>query len=117
MSGKTSRKGYVQEILRLYRSTPGTRGRVREADRCLAEDLHRRGIPIHQVRAALLLAAARRTFRDTDLGPLEPIGSLHYFLPVLEELERQPLDPGYIQHIHARLIEATNRHTTAHRSP
>ena len=72
---------YVREVLTLYRQTPGTRGRATTADRRLAEDLHRRGVPADLVRAALLLAAARRTARPSDAAPLQTVNSLHYFLP------------------------------------
>lgn len=113
-----SRDGYVQEILECYRTTPGTKGRIRHADRRLAEELYRRGIPAHYVRAALILAAARRTFRDPRLGTLEPIGSLHYFLPVLHEIQRQPIDPDYLLHIESRLADdAPEPVVDHHRSP
>jgi hypothetical protein len=101
---------YVREILESYRRTPGTRGRIRTADRRLAEDLFHKGVPIHHVRAALLIAAGRRTFRDPDLGPLQPIASLHYFLPVLEEVLRQKVDSDYLQHVEERLGATTDAH-------
>jgi len=109
----TTLRRYVQNVLDNYRTTPGTRGRVRTADRRLAEDLFRRGVPIQHVRAAFLIAAARRTFRDPHLDPLQPIASLHYFLPVLEELLRRPVDPDYLQHVEDRLSATAE----AHRSP
>ena len=102
---KPTRDRYVREILEHFRTTPGTRGRIPTADRRLADNLYRKRIAAHTVRAALLLAAAQRTFRDPDLGPLEPIGSLHYFLPVIDEIQRQPIDPGYLRHIEDRLAD------------
>lgn len=101
----SDRDRYVRDILDHYRATPGTRGRIRNADRRLAEDLYRRGVPAHDVRAAMILAAARRTFRDPALGPLEPIGSLHYFLPIIHEIQRQSIDPDYLLHVETRLAE------------
>jgi hypothetical protein len=103
---KHTRERYVREILEHCRTTPVPGGRIRTADRRLAENLYRQGIAAHTVRSALLLAAARRTFRNPDLGPLEPIGSVHYFLPVLDEIQRQPTDPGYLLHIENRLAES-----------
>jgi hypothetical protein len=85
---------YVREVLHLYRRTPGTRGRATTVDRWLAEDLHQQGVPAELVRAALLLAAARRTARPPDLQPLPTVNSLHYFLPVLHEIQQDPPDPG-----------------------
>jgi len=113
----SDRDRYVREVLECYRATPGTRGRVRPADRRLAEELYSRGIPTDLVRAAMLLAVARRTFRDPILGPLEPIASLHYFLPLIEEIQHQPLDHGYLDYIQARLAAAGAGTPINHRSP
>lgn len=96
---------YVREVLTLYRQTPGTRGRATAADRRLAEDLHRQGVPAELVRAALLLAAARRAARPPDAPPLQTVNSLHYFLPVLREIQQQPLDTAYLDYLAARLAQ------------
>lgn len=97
------RQRYIQRILHLYRETPGTRGRSRAADRRLAEQLFRRGTDYEIVRAAMLLAAARRNFRDPEAEPLQIIASLHYFLPIIRELEAIPLEPEYVEYLQHRL--------------
>jgi len=94
---------YVREVLTLYRRTPGTRGRATNADRRLAQDLHRQGVPAERVRAALMLATARRTARPPDAEPLQTVNSLHYFLPVLHEIQKNPPDPGYLHYLEAWL--------------
>ena len=88
---------YVQTVLERYRTTPTTAGYVRRADRQLAAQLYRRGIPLTLVEAAFTLAATRRIFRPLDAPRLNPIRSLHYFLPVIEEILQEPPDPKYIQ--------------------
>lgn len=111
----TRQDRYVREVLTLYRQTPGTRGRATTADRRLAEELHRQAVPAELVRAALLLATARRAFRAPDAPPLQAINSLHYFLPVIREIQQQPLDPAYILYLEARLAEhPTNCAAQAH---
>jgi len=97
---------YVQRVLDLYRSAPDTRGRCRTADRRLAADLNQRGVPLTIVRAALILAAARRRARSPAAHPLAPVASLHYFLPVIEELLADPPDPVYIDLLSSRLKAA-----------
>lgn len=97
---------YLHHVLDLYRRSPDTRGRCRTADRRLAATLHRRGVPISIVRAALILAAARRRARSPDAQPLQPIASLHYFLPVIDELLAEPPDPRYIDLLSSRLQTA-----------
>ena len=91
----------VDAILRLYRQLPGTAHRVRTADRTLARELCRRQVPFHQLRAALLLGCARRL---ASSSPLPPIRSLHYFLPILDELQQSsPLDEGYLSHLERQI--------------
>ena len=90
-------KHYVRTVLERYRTTPTTAGYVRRADRQLAVQLYRRGIPLALVEAAFTLAATRRIFRPHHAGRLNPVRSLHYFLPIIEELIQEPPDPKYIQ--------------------
>lgn len=97
---------YTQRLLESYRKTPTVVGYVRQADRLLAAQLYQRAIPLALVEAAFALAAARRIFRDPRLGVLNPIHSLHYFLPVLKELLHTPPDPSYIQYLGWKLKTA-----------
>lgn len=93
------RATYVQHLLDSYRRTPTTAGRVRPADRRLASQLYDRRVPLEAVQAAFHLAAARRIFRDFQAPPLAPIQSLHYFLPVLDEIRRRPINPEYLEYL------------------
>jgi hypothetical protein len=52
------RSDYVRRVLEAYRTTAGTSGAVRRADRLLAAQLHERGVPAEAVENALTLAAA-----------------------------------------------------------
>jgi hypothetical protein len=94
---------YVERVLRFYRALPQTTARTGPADRHLAEDLEQRGIPVDLVEAALCLVALRRLQRSPEAPPLPPIRSLHYILPVLEELQGSPLEDGYLAYLHDRL--------------
>ena len=97
---------YVRRLLELYRKTPTTCGRVRHEDRRLAEHLFHQSVPFSAVEAAFHLAAARRIFRDPRRGPLAPVRSLHYFLPVIQEILTTPIDPDYIRFLEWRLRNA-----------
>ncbi len=111
------RTRFVQHILALYKATPGTRGRVRPADRRLAEALYH-DTSTEIIRHALILAAARRSFRSHEAQPLQPVASLHYFLPVIEELRDNPLEPDYVEYLQARIagLETPSLTPTGHRS-
>ena len=99
----TSRQEYVEKVLQAYRQTPGTTGHVRRPDRLLAAQLHQRGVALHAVENALLLAAARRLLRPATAPPLASVRSLAYFLPVIEEVLELNVSEGYFQHIRGRL--------------
>ena len=96
---------YVRRLLGHYQKTPTVAGHVRRADRQLAAKLYHRGVPLALVEAAFSLAAARRTFRDPREPPLRPIRSLHYFLPVLDELLQDPPDPDYVRYLDWKLAD------------
>ena len=82
---------YRQTLLDLYLRLPDTPGRVSRHDRHLVQLLWERQVPLTTVETALLLATVRRAARRADAIPLGPIRSLHYFLPVIEELLHTPL--------------------------
>jgi hypothetical protein len=104
MQSNTSElRQYTTQLLDLYRHTPGTLGRVRREDRRLAVDLHHRGVSLRTVEEAFLLATARRCLRAPDAAPLAPVRSLHYFVPVIEEVLANPLPSGYPEYLKGKL--------------
>ena len=98
-----SLKDYSQTILGLYTRLPDTPAKVRPADRRLLEQLYARRIPTSTVEAAFFLASARRVCRDPAKPSLPQIRSLAYFLPVIEELSRQALPPGYLAYVRSKV--------------
>ncbi len=91
---------YVEKVLDLYRATPGTSGIARPADRRCAKRLFDSDIPMTTVYAAFVLAWIRRSNRPPEEPEsLRPIGTLHYFQPIIDELIAQPLDPDYIAYL------------------
>jgi hypothetical protein len=95
----TSREEYARRLLAAYRSTPGTTGYVRREDRRLAGRLYEKGVSVETVENALVLAAARRLFRPPDAARLATIRSLHYFLPVIEEVAELTVGQDYFQYL------------------
>lgn len=96
---------YVCRLLDAYRTTPGTCGVVRRADRLFAAQLHKRAVPLGAVENALTLAAARRLARPVDAPPLGLIRSLAYFAPVIEEVLQTQPSPEYFRHLRQRLTK------------
>lgn len=119
MTPATPRQRYVARVLDLYRSVPGASGTVRRADLRLAGQLHDRGVSIDGLCAAMILATARRLLRSPEAAPLAPIATLHYFLPVLEEIRATPPDEGYIAYLRHKLSSVAPAFVAAidHRLP
>ncbi len=94
---------YVKTVLDLYMALPETPTRVSRFDRSLALQLFQRAVPSSTIEAAFLLASARRLCRPVDAPALGPIRSLHYFVPVIEELIHQPLPADYVHYLRLKL--------------
>jgi len=93
----------IERLLRLYLALPHTPSRASRYDRRLALELRQRRISWEALQTALLLAMARRCFRDPSLQPLPPIRSLHYFLPVIEEVLSMEISPEYVRYLKRKL--------------
>ena len=93
---------YRQTLLDLYLRLPDTPCRVSRHDVHLVRQLWERGIPLTTAETALLLASLRRAKRRPDALPLGPIRSLHYFLPVIEELLAQPFPESYLAYLRSK---------------
>lgn len=100
---------YLEALLEAYSSLPGTPARPSRQDRRLARVLCRNGIPLRTVRAALILASARRTLRSGP--PLPQVRTLHYFLPAIDEVLHHPLDPGYVEYLAVKLKPFASKKT------
>lgn len=98
----SERNNFVRSVLDLYLGLPHSAARRPSThDRRLAEQLFDRCVPLVLIHAALLLAILRRSARPTAL-PLPAIRSLHYFLPLIDELLASPPDPDYVRYLHDR---------------
>jgi hypothetical protein len=69
----------------------------------VALDLYQRGVPLHKVENALVLAAVRRLVRPADAPPLTKVRSLAYFLPVIEEVLETEVGQEYFQYARQKL--------------
>ena len=108
-----AKKDYIRKVLDAYRRTPGTTGAVRRNDRLLAAVLYDRGVPATAVENALVLAASRRIFRPPDAAPLQPIRSLHYLLPVIDEVLQLRISQDYFRYLQLHLDRVQQKNTTS----
>jgi hypothetical protein len=100
---QTELNAYRQTLLDLYLRLPDTPRRLSRNDLYLVRQLWERDVPLRTVEAAFLLASARRAARRPGAMPLGRIRSLHYFLPVLEELLAQPVPESYVAYLRTKM--------------
>ena len=98
---------YVTAVITLYLGLPETPLRASAQDRRLAHQLYERGVALHVVESAFLLASLRRLARPADVPALSPIRSLAYFLPVIEELLSNPVPENYMEYLRLKLRQMT----------
>ena len=96
---------YIRAVRTFYLQLPNTHHSFSRSDRSLASTLYQRGIPCDVVRSALLLAIARRVCRDPSAPSLPPVRSLHYFIPAIDEILRQPLPKSYVQYLEYKIAQ------------
>lgn len=111
------REEYIQKVLSAYCQTPGTAGRIRRPDRLLAAQLYARGVPLHAVENALVLAASRRLLRPMHAPPLGTIRSLAYFLPLIDEVLALTLSPDYFQYLRRKIAGFYSNQSSPPTSP
>ncbi len=101
----TDLEAYRQVLLDLYLRLPDTPRRLSRYDLRLVRQLWEQQVPLQVVETAFLLASARRAARRPDAVPLGPIRSLHYFLPVIEELLHTSLHHGdvYLNYLRSKV--------------
>ena len=108
MDSTLSKNDYIRRALDAYRRMPGATGAVRRHDRLLAANLYDRGVPLCAVENALVLAAARRTVRSPDSPPLQPIRSLYYVLPVIDEVLSARVSQDYYRCLQFKIDRVLN---------
>lgn len=95
-----TRETYLKKVIGLYLEAPETPNKARRADWAVAASFYQRDTSLKDIAHAIRLASRRRYCREPELSALEPICSLAYFRPLVENLRRQPHDPDYVEYVH-----------------
>jgi len=99
----TDLEAYRQTLIDLYLCLPDTPRRLSRFDLRLVRQLWERQIPLTTVETAFLLASSRRAARRPDAMRLGPIRSMHYFLPVIEELLAHTVPDSYLAYLRSKV--------------
>jgi hypothetical protein len=94
---------YVEAIRQDFVSVGCTRGIFRSSDESIARTFYKRGVSLSVVQDALVLGACRKYISWLNTGASEPIGSLAYFAPLVNEVQQRPFPPGYREHMRYEL--------------
>jgi hypothetical protein len=100
---RTDRDAYRQTLIDLYLRLPDTPRRLSRFDLRLVRQLWERHIPLPVIETAFLLASSRRAARRPNAIPLGPIRSLHYFMPLIQELLAQPVPESYLAYLRSKV--------------
>lgn len=95
--------GYLEAVLSAYNDMPETPLKTTARDRKTARGLLERGVPLRTVQTALALGSLRRLGRPPDYPRLQPVRSLAYFLPVIDELLDFPVSEDYSSYLRTKL--------------
>ena len=104
-----ARQDYIRQVLDAYRRTPGTTGAVRRSDRLLAAALYDRDVPLLVVENALVLTAARRIFRSPEAPVLQPVRSLYYVMPLIDEVRTVCVSQDYYRYLQFKIDQVLNK--------
>jgi hypothetical protein len=93
---------YVEVIGNIYAEFPITPRALPSNELDVARQLHREGVRLHHVEAALLVTTARRVLGNEPQA-LEPMCSLRDVVPIIEQARRSGVRQGYVHYLRHKL--------------
>ena len=94
---------YVRAVRQWFCRPACVRGRFGPADKFLATDWQRAGVPLETVRRAILLGSVRKSMSLLDRPGGQPVRSLRYFTGPLEEVRTESFPASYWRHLEFNL--------------
>ena len=86
----------------IYAELPITRRALPSNELDVVRQLHREGVRLHHVEAALLVTTARRVLGNEPQA-LEPMCSLRDVVPIIEQARRSGARQGYVHYLRHKL--------------
>ncbi len=99
---------FVAAIRKMLQARACIQTLVSAADEILAREWFDRGISLERIEQAILMGCIRKYVSWRNNQTRSMIGSLQYFVPVLEELQETKVDPEYWGYIRYRLTRMEN---------
>lgn len=96
-------EAYVASVREGFLSLGCGIGKFGAAEVHAARNMQARGIPLAVIQDAMLLGACRKYTSWLNGEALEPIRSLHYFEPLIAEIQTNPVPPGYSAYLRKKV--------------
>ena len=96
-------KFYVESVREYFLALGCGSGKFGAAEASDARDLQRRGIPLAVIDEAMLMGACRKYSSWLEGRVGKPIRSLRYFEQLIEEIQKEPLPPGYSAYLRKKI--------------
>lgn len=100
---------FVAAIRRMLQARACVKTLVSAADEILARQWFDRGISLERVEQAILMGCIRKYVSWRNNQTRTMIGSLQYFVPVIEEVQNTKVDPEYWAYLRYRLVRMENQ--------
>lgn len=95
--------GFVEQVRNRLLKYPIVRSSFGAADDRLARELFSKGVSLEQINRALLLGLTRKYVSSLNSLSTNPIYSLSYFLPLLDEVAETETSDRYWEYLRRRL--------------
>jgi hypothetical protein len=119
-SDEEASNGYVDAVRNLFLGLGCTSGRFGPPEVSQAHHLEKRAISLQELEDAMIVGACRKYVSWLSNGPSDPIATLHYFEPLIEEIRERPFPPGYRDYLRMevkKLAEQWKRSREQDRQP
>ncbi len=94
---------YVNSVREWFLSLGCVSGKFGAADVEIVRQMYRKSIPLAVIENAMLLGACRKYGSWFQGQALEPILSIRYFEALIEEIQKEPLPPGYSGYLRKKI--------------
>ena len=102
-SGHTVGDESLDQVRRLLEERSCVASSFSTADEILARKWLEDGVSLERIEQAILLGCARKYVAWRNHHDSTPIRSLHYFEPVLEEIDQLEISPDYWKYVRSRM--------------
>ena len=96
---------YLAKIRNLFISRKCTKDHLSEKDRQLLQEWYDSGIPDAAIKAAILLGCCRKLVSWLNNGERSKINSLHYFIPLIQEVGNDYQNTYYQVYVKSKITE------------